>query len=102
MLLLGLVKIRYEEDIMPEKEADLDSDGNLDSYEEKMYDRKVKNRRRMAWLSLVALIGSGMLLMFLVPESRLSSLDGLLELYWISLGGVVGAYVGMEAWASKR
>jgi len=101
-------RTRWEEEITDEGvksaivEADLDQDGKLNTYEEIIYERKAKNRRRMAWLSLIALIGSGLLLMFLVPESRLGSLDGLLELYWISLGGVVGAYVGISAWATKR
>lgn len=81
---------------------DLNEDGTVDGYEQMVYERKAKNRRRMAWLSLVALIVSGFCLMFLVPESRLPQLNGILELYWISLGGIVGAYVGMSAWASRK
>ncbi len=83
-------------------EIDLNGDGKVNEFEEIVYERKAKNRRRMAWVSLVALIISAFCLMFFVPESRLKSLDGLLELYWISLGGIVGAYVGMSAWASRR
>lgn len=81
---------------------DLDGDGVISKKEEEIYERKAKNRRRMAWLSLVALIASGFSLMFFVPESRLSQLNGILELYWLSLGGIVGAYVGMSAWASRK
>jgi hypothetical protein len=81
---------------------DLNNDGVIDERENLIYERKAKNRRRMAWLSLIALIASGFCLMFFVPESRLSQLDGILELYWISLGGIVGAYVGMSAWASRK
>lgn len=81
---------------------DLDGDGVVSKKEEEIYERKAKNRRRMAWLSLVALIASGFSLMFFVPESRLSQLNGILELYWLSLGGIVGAYVGMSAWASRK
>lgn len=83
-------------------DADLDGDGEVDTYEQKIYERKAVNRRRMAWLSLIALIVSGFCLMFLVPEKRLAQLNGILELYWISLGGIVGAYVGISAWVSKR
>ena len=83
-------------------QIDLNNDGVIDEKESLIYERKAKNRRRMAWLSLVALITSGFSLMFLVPESRLSQLNGILELYWLSLGGIVGAYVGMSAWASRK
>jgi cytochrome bd-type quinol oxidase subunit 2 len=81
---------------------DLDGDGVVSKKEEEIYERKAKNRRRMAWLSLVALIASGFSLMFLVPENRLAQLNGILELYWLSLGGIVGAYVGMSAWSARK
>lgn len=81
---------------------DLDGDGVVSKKEEEIYERKARNRRRMAWLSLIALIASGFSLMFFVPESRLSQLNGILELYWLSLGGIVGAYVGMSAWSARK
>jgi hypothetical protein len=56
----------------------------------------------MAWLSLIALIVSGIAIMFFIPMNRLTSLNGLLELYFISLGGIVGAYVGISTWMSRR
>ena len=81
---------------------DLDGDGVVSKKEEEIYERKAKNRRRMAWLSLAALIASGFSLMFLVPENRLAQLNGILELYWLSLGGIVGAYAGMSAWSARK
>jgi hypothetical protein len=39
--------------------------------------------------------------MFLVPDSRLDKLKDMLDLYWIALGGVVGAYVGISAWTKR-
>ena len=81
---------------------DINGDGKISEREELLYEKKAVNRRRMAWLSLVSLIISGFALMFFVPEKRLERLDGILELYWVSLGGIVGAYVGISAWASKR
>lgn len=87
---------------MEKLQIDLNGDGIVTDKEQEIYERKAKNRRRMAWASLIALIASGFALMFFVPESRLSQLNGILELYWISLGGIVGAYVGMSAWASRK
>lgn len=83
-------------------ERDLNADGYISTKEEQLYEKKAVNRRRMAWLSLIAMILSAFCIMFFVPEKRLEQLNGLLELYWISLGGIVGAYVGISAWASKR
>jgi cytochrome bd-type quinol oxidase subunit 2 len=83
-------------------EVDLNNDGIVTSKEEALYEKKAVNRRRMAWLSLIALIVSGICVMFVIPESRLKSLSGLLELYFISLAGIVGAYVGISTWMNKR
>ena len=83
-------------------DIDLDEDGIVSKKEQQLYEIRAKNRRRMAWVSLAVLIISGFCMMFLVPEGRLKQLDGLLELYWIALGGVVGAYVGISTWMSKK
>jgi hypothetical protein len=83
------------------KEIDINNDGIIDTYEQMVYERKAKNRRRMAWVSLFALIISGLGLIFFVPESRLEKLNDILDLYWISLATIVGAYVGISTWLSK-
>jgi len=83
-------------------EIDLNKDGKISSKEEAQYERKAVNRRRMAWLSLVAMIVSAFALMFFVPESRLEKIKDMLDLYWIALGGVVGTYVGISTWMTKR
>lgn len=85
-----------------DNEIDLNKDGQVSSTEETLYEKKAVNRRRMAWLSLIALIVSGFCVLFIVPESRLKNLGGLLELYFISLAGIVGAYVGISTWMTKR
>jgi|TARA_R100000963_G_C4636811_1_gene100800 hypothetical protein len=61
-----------------------------------------KNRRRMAWVALLAIVAAGLYIVTMVPENRLTKLSSLLDLWFISLGGIVGAYMGFATWASKR
>lgn len=84
------------------EEIDLNHDGIVSKKEEELYEKKAKNRRLMAWVSLVAMIVSGFAIMFFIPEARLQRINAMLDLYWISLGGIVGAYVGISTWMSKR
>lgn len=83
-------------------DIDINQDGKVSSKEEAQYERKAVNRRRMAWLSLIAMVASAFALMFFVPESRLEKIKDMLDLYWIALGGVVGTYVGISTWMTKR
>lgn len=87
---------------MSEEKIDLNDDGKVTKTEQEIYEQRAVNRRLMAWLSLIALIASGFAIMFFVPETRLNQLDGLLELYWIALGSIVGAYVGISTWVSRK
>lgn len=87
---------------MSDNEIDLNQDGKINNNEERLYEQKAVNRRRMAWLALISMIVSGFCMMFFVPESRLKQLDGLLEIYWLALGSIVGAYVGISTWMSKK
>ena len=85
-----------------QKEADLDGDGKLSIEEMRLYDRKARNRSMMAWFALGSMVFSGLCLMFLVSEDRLPQLKGMLELYWLSLGGIVGSYVGIATWMARK
>ena len=90
-----------EETENKEEKIDITGDGKVSNKEMHIYEMRAVNRRRMAWLSLIAMIASAFAMMFLVSDERLSKLDGLLELYWIALGGVVGAYVGISSWTKR-
>lgn len=81
--------------------VDVDNDGRVSEQELKIYEMRAANRRRMAWVSLLAMILTAAALIFFVPDSRLDKIKDLLDLYWIALGGVVGAYVGISAWTKK-
>lgn len=83
------------------EQVDIDNDGKVSEQELRIYEMRAANRRRMAWVSLLAMILTSAALIFIVPDSRLDKLKDLLDLYWIALGGVVGAYVGISAWTKK-
>lgn len=81
---------------------DVDGDGKLNDKEQMAYERKAANRRRMSWVALIAMILTAFSLMFLVSDARLEKIKDMLDLYWISLGGIVGAYVGISTWMTKK
>lgn len=83
------------------EEIDVSGDGFVTDKEIEIYEQRAKNRRRMAWVSLLAMIVTAFALMFFVDEKRLDTMSGLLELYWLGLGGVVATYVGVSAWNKK-
>jgi len=87
---------------MDTEEIDLNKDGKINKEEEAAYERKAANRRKMAWVSLIALISSAFCLMFLVSESRIEKIKDILDFYWIALGSIVGAYVGISTWMTKK
>lgn len=85
-----------------DNEVDINKDGTVSDKEEILYEKKAVNRRRMAWVSLIAMIATAFALLFLVSDSRLEKVKDMLDLYWIALGGIVGAYVGISTWMTKR
>lgn len=64
---------------------------------------KLENQRQMAWVSLF-LIGIVTFFLFtpLISDARVSALSDLLGLFYISCAGIVGAYVGVTAWMSRK
>ena len=85
-----------------DNEIDTNRDGIISEEEEKRFNIKASTRRKMAWLSLIAIIATMLSLLFFVPESKIEKLDGLMDLYWIGLSSIVGAFVGIETWMHKK
>lgn len=57
--------------------------------------RRWKNRRRMAWISVFALIAIILLFFFApIPESRLAIIVEPISMMAFVFGGVIGAYMG--------
>jgi hypothetical protein len=53
-------------------EIDLTGDGVVSEKELELYERRANHRRRMAWVSLIAMVLSAFALMFFVPDERLT------------------------------
>lgn len=53
-----------------------------------------KNRRLMAWTSLISMLVVTVLMMFVVPKDRLAALDNPTTWFYVSMASIVGAYTG--------
>ena len=68
-----------------------------------MQEEKADAQRRMAWISLIAmLVFTGFVFLPIFPDSRIQALADLFGLFYIGMAGVVGAYMGMTAYMSKK
>ena len=93
-------------------EFDLDGDGTVsdeeikrsqDMLELELREEKSEAQKRMAWVAMASMIVfSGVLFTPMVTESRVSALADLLGLFYIAQAGVVGAYMGVSAWMSRK
>lgn len=91
-------------------EYDIDGDGTITDEElehakeikqEEAELRKMRAQRRMATATLIAM-GAFTLAMFFVPIERVEALSGISDLFFLSAAGIVGAYMGMSAWMSRK
>lgn len=77
---------------------DLNNDGMIDQYELEIFNKKTKTQRWMAIGSFVTIIMIGSYITFFMPETRLLALSsGVLDVFWITLGGIVATYMGYSA-----
>lgn len=81
---------------------DLDNDGVIEEDEVVIMKRRLALQRRLAIFSFLALIVSGGWLLFGMDEMRLQAMGNLLDLYFITLGGIIATYMGSEAYATAN
>jgi|TARA_R110000787_G_scaffold171236_1_gene283888 hypothetical protein len=85
--------------------ADLNNDGIVTTEERVAHDVHLKVDTQKT-IALGAFIFMVLLTIFfctpLIAESRLLALGGLVSTMYIALAGIVGAYMGMTAWMSKK
>lgn len=85
---------------MPHDETniDFDNDGVVSDIEQKLYMRRRDTLRNMAVVALISMILTAIWILFIAEPERLVSIGTLLDLYWLSMGGIVASYMGSEAW----
>ena len=91
---------------------DLDGDGVVTDdelareqqmIEIELREEKAKAQQYMAWVAMASmLVFSTFLFLPIIPDSRVDALADLLGLFYIAQAGVVGAYMGVSAWMSRR
>jgi hypothetical protein len=63
--------------------------------------RKNLAQLRMARFSLIAM-GAFTLAMFFIPLDRVTALSDISNLFYLTGGGIVAAYMGTTAWVQKK
>jgi len=66
----------------------------------RVYIEQWKNRRWMAWVSLISIIAVASLLLFYTPLDRIKATENIIEWFLISMSTIVAAYMGLSTWAS--
>ena len=97
---------------MEKKDLDLDNDGKVSTEEVDaaailneidVKVAKLESQRQMAWFALFLIaIVTFFLFTPAISDARLKVLSDLLGLFYISCAGIVGAYVGVTAWMSRK
>lgn len=60
-----------------------------------------QNRRRMAWIALISMLVVTGLSFFVVAESRLKLLSDVINMFYLAMASIVGAYVGFATLDKK-
>lgn len=61
-----------------------------------------KNRRKMAWISILMMVGMTISLFFYVPEAKLDKLQDVISWAYMSFASIIGAYMGLSTYADKK
>jgi hypothetical protein len=97
---------------MSESTIDKDGDGVVteselkikeETLELELREEKADTQRNMAWISMWSMIVFTLALFLpIFQDSRINALADVLGLFYIAQAGVVGAYMGVSAWISKK
>lgn len=91
---------------MPEQHqdiVDIDNNGKLSKVEQTITEDRFKNRRRMAWVSMLSMVALTVILVSpIVTDQRIKSLENILDMVYLAMASIVGAYMGFATWAGKK
>ena len=66
-------------------------------------EEKADTQRRMAWGAMLLMtVFTALLFSPFIPVAKVQALADLLGLFYIAQAGIVGAYMGVQAWMSKN
>jgi uncharacterized membrane protein len=95
-----------------QQKYDVDGDGKVSDNDiedmEKIQEierdnKKQSAQRRMAWVAIWSMIVFTVVLFSpIVSDQRVQALADLLGLFYIAQAGVVGAFMGVSAWMSRK
>ena len=95
-----------------QQKYDIDGDGKVSDNDiedmEKIQEierdnKKQSAQRRMAWVAIWSMIVFTVVLFSpIVSDQRVQALADLLGLFYIAQAGVVGAFMGVSAWMSRK
>lgn len=60
-----------------------------------------KNRRRMAYISLFSILIVTYVLLYDLPIEKISKLENVITWFYITMGSIIGAYVGFSTLDDK-
>jgi hypothetical protein len=91
----------YTYNIKKQKDSDIKEENGKDLI---AMARRWRNRRRMAWMSLLCMFVLTYFIIFtdIVPIARLTVLKEVITWFYFACISVVGAYMGFTTWASRR
>jgi hypothetical protein len=55
---------------------------------------RFKNRRRMAWLAMIAILIVTVAMMFFIPVEKVKALENTVTWFFMAMTTVIGAYMG--------
>lgn len=82
-------------------DADIDHDGKISEREFRFVERRLNTTRKMAIISLGALLGKAVYIMAFMPIDRIEVIGSLLDMTTIVLGGIVATYMGAAAYTTS-
>ena len=76
---------------------------NKELIELELREEKSEAQKNMAWVAMISMIVFSVLLfMPVIKETRVTALGDILGLFYIAQAGIVGAYMCVTAWMSKK